>query len=101
MNDYGRCLKERHIVTMFGAGVLGNRVQPPWDGMGLVLAICCVGSMFTRAYAYEIPVLQKHHSTQNWSSLERVVQMPPAPFAQDFVPGNAPRKLQKFIFFAA
>ena len=37
--------------------------------------------MFTRAYAYEIPVLQKRHSTQNWSSLERVVQMPPAPWA--------------------
>ena len=65
----------------FGTGVLGNHIQPPRDGMRLVLAICCVGSMFTRAYAYEIPVLQKRHSTQNWSSSERVVQLPPAPWA--------------------
>ena len=65
----------------FGAGVLGNQIQPPRDGMRLVLAICGVGSMFTRAYGYEIPVLQKRQSTQNWSSLERVVQMPLAPWA--------------------
>ena len=91
-------LEGETFCNKFGAGVLGNQIQPPRDGMRLVLSIRCLGSMFTRAYAYESPVLQKRHSTQNWSSLERVVQMPPAPWAQDFVPGNAPRKLQNFKF---
>ena len=27
----------------FGAAVVGNQIQPPWDGMTLILTICGVG----------------------------------------------------------
>ena len=79
MNDFEG--ETYYNCNKFGAGVVGNQIQPPWDGMRLILAIYCVGSMFTRAYAYEIFVSQKRHLTQNWSSLERVIQLPPVSWA--------------------
>ena len=31
----------KSYCNKFGAGVFGNQIQPPRDGMRLVLAICC------------------------------------------------------------
>ena len=82
-----------------GTGVLGNQIQPPRDGMRLVLTICCEGSMFTRAYAYETPVLQKRHSTGNWSSLEGVVQNATGPMGIRFCTRKCSPKIAKITMF--
>ena len=80
----------------FGTSVVGNHMQPAWDGMRLILAVCCVGQhvyvpMPTRS------LLQKRNSTRHWSSLQRVVNMPPARWAYDLnTRRTAPKKLQSY-----